>query len=254
MLKLFVVLASILLVAVSVGCLQQTNTNAPLSTAAATTTLTINAPSVNQSEYATFACQLNVTRGPGLDSKEISWSIDKVDKGTTRTIWGYATLNLTIPETQGLSIGKHVLTASFDGDADYAPAHATTTFQVQIAPTPTLSPTATRQNASVTLSVPSKVQPGEATLTGTFSGMSSDESLYVLVRPAGNDTWIVQQVPLTYVNGTYADQVYFNTHGNSHSQQFDLLAVITSNTLNAGDSITKLPKTLAQNQVTTTVQ
>jgi hypothetical protein len=256
MLKLVVVLASILLIAVSVGCLQQANTNAPLSTSLATTTLTISAPSVNQSEYATFACQLSVTRGSGLDNKEIHWSIDNVDKETTRTVWGYATLNLTIPETQGLSIGKHVLTASFDGDANYTPSHATTTFRVQIAPTPTPSASSSvvKQNASVTLSVPSTVHPGDAILTGTFSGMSSSSGLYVLVRPTGNDTWIVQQVPLTYANGTYADHVYFNTHGNSNSQQFDLLAIITSNTLNAGDSITKLPKTLAQNQVTTTVQ
>jgi hypothetical protein len=255
MLKLVVVLASILLIAVSVGCLQQANTNAPLSTSLATTTLTISAPLVNQSEYATFACQLNVTHGPGLNNKAIRWSIDNVNKNTTSTVWGYATLNLTIPETQRLSIGKHVLTASFDGDANYTPSHATTTFQVQIAPTPTPSASSnvTKENASVTLSVPSTVQPGDAILTGTFSGMSSS-GLYVLVRPTGNDTWIVQQVPLTYANGTYADHVYFNTHGNSNSQQFDLLAIITSNTLNAGDSITKLPKTLAQNQVTTTVQ
>jgi hypothetical protein len=255
MLKLVVVLASILLIAVSVGCLQQANTNAPLSTSLATTTLTISAPSVNQSEYATFACQLNVTHGPGLNNKTIRWSIDNVNKNTTSTVWGYATLNLTIPETQGLSIGKHVLTASFDGDANYTPSHATATFQVQIAPTPTPSASSnvTKENASVTLSVPSTVQPGYAILTGTFSGMSSGSGLYVLVRPTGNDTWIVQQVPLTYVNGTYVDQVYFNTHGNNN-EQFDLLAIITSNTLSAGDSITKLPKTLAQNQVTTTVQ
>ncbi len=254
MLKLFVVLASILLIAVSVGCLQQTNTNAPLSTSVATTTLTISAPSVNQSEYATFACQLNVTRGQGLNNKEIHWSIDNVDKGTTSTIWGYASLNLTISETQGLAIGKHVLTASFDGDSDYTPSHATTTFQVQVASTPSASPRAATQNASVTLSVPSTVQPGDATLTGTFSGMTSGASLYVLVKPTGNDTWIVQNFPLTYVNGTYADHVYFDTHGNNNSQQFDLLAVITSNTLNTGDNIKNLPKTLAQDHVTTTVQ
>jgi hypothetical protein len=96
------------------------------------------------------------------------------------------------------------------------------------------------------VSVTSTVQPGYATLTDTFSGMSSNSSLYVLVRPTGNDTWIVQQIPLTYVNGTYVDHLYFNTHGKSNSQQFDVLAIITSNTINAGDSITKLPKTLAE--------
>jgi hypothetical protein len=247
-------LASILFIAVSVGCLQQANTNAPLSTAVATTTLTINAPSVTRGEYATFACRLNVTRGAGLDNKPIQWSIDNVERTTTLTVWGYATLNLTIPETQRLSIGKHVLTASFDGDADYSSSHATTTFNVQIAPTPTPSPSVRRENASVTLSVPSTVQPGYAGLTGTFSGMESGASLYVLVRPTGNGTWIVQQLPLTYVNGTYEDHVYFDTHGNHNSQQFDLLAIITSNTLNAGDGITKLPHALAQNKVTTTVQ
>jgi predicted Abi (CAAX) family protease len=140
MLRLFVVLASILLIAVSAGCLEQAHTNAPLTASEATTTLKINAqPSVNQSEYATFSCQLNVTRGQGLDNKEIHWSIDNVNKGTTRTVWGYASLNLTIPETKGLSIGKHVLTASFDGDSDYTPSHATMTFQVRVAPTRTPS-------------------------------------------------------------------------------------------------------------------
>ena len=257
MLKRFVVLVSILLIAASVGCLDQAHTNAPLTTSAATTTLKINTqPSVNQSEYATFTCQLNVTRGQGLDNKEIHWSIDSVNKGTTRTIWGYAALNLTIAETKGLSIGKHVLTASFDGDSDYTASHAKTTFQVRVAPTPTpsASPQPETQNASVTLSVPPTVQRGYADLTGTFSGMERNAHLYVLVRPTGNDTWIVQEVPLIYVNGTYADHVYFDTHGNNNSQQFDLLAIITSNTLNAGDSIKNLPKTLAQNQVTTTVQ
>jgi hypothetical protein len=257
MLKLFVVLASILLIAVSAGCLEQAHTNAPLTTSEATTTLKINAqPSVNQSEYATFTCQLNVTRGQGLDNKEIHWSIDNVNKGTTRTVWGYASLNLTIPETKGLSIGKHVLTASFDGDSDYTPSHAKTTFQVQIAPprASSSSPRPARENASVTLSVPPTVQHGYADLTGTCSGMGSGASLYVLVRPVGNDTWIVQELPLIYVNGMYADHVYFDTHGNNNSQQFDLLAIITSNTLNAGDSIKNLPKTLAQDHVTTTVQ
>jgi hypothetical protein len=72
------------------------------------------------------------------------------------------------------------------------------------------------------------VQPGYADLTGTFSGMGNGASLYVLVRPAGNSTWIVQDVPLIYVNGTYADHVDFDTQGNNNSQQFDLLAIITS--------------------------
>jgi hypothetical protein len=258
MLKLFAVLASILLIAVSAGCLEQAHTNAPLTTSAATTTLKINAqPTINQSEYETFTCQLNMTRGPGLDNKAIRWSIDNVDKETTRTIWGYATLNLTISETQHLSVGKHVLTASFDGDADYTASHATTTFQVQVAPSPTPSPSASpnpKENASVTLNVPATVQHGYADLTGTFSGMENNAYLYVLVRPSGNNTWIVQEVPLVYVNGTYADHVYFDTHDSNNSQQFDLLAIITRTALNAGDSIKTLPKTFAEDHETTAVQ
>jgi hypothetical protein len=102
--------------------------------------------------------------------------------------------------------------------------------------------------------VPPTVQHGYADLTGTFSGMEGGASLYVLVKPVGNDTWIAQELPLIYVNGRYADHVYFDTHGNNNNQQFDLLAIVTSNTLNAGDSVKILPKTLAQDHVTTTVQ
>jgi len=36
-------------------------------------------------QRTTFSCQLNVTRGSGLDNKEIHWSIDNVDKETTLT-------------------------------------------------------------------------------------------------------------------------------------------------------------------------
>jgi len=64
--------------------------------------------------------------------------------------------------------------------------------------------------------------------------MEGGASLYVLVKPLGNDTWIAQELPLIYVNGTYADHVYFDTHGNNNSQQFDLLAIVTSNTRTQG--------------------
>jgi hypothetical protein len=95
MLKLYVVLASILLSAVFSGCLEQTRINGPLTTSAATTTLKISAqPIITQSEYATFMCQLNVTRGPGLDNKMIRWSIDNVDKEATRTIRGVRVVEL----------------------------------------------------------------------------------------------------------------------------------------------------------------
>jgi hypothetical protein len=64
----------------------------------------------------------------------------------------------------------------------------------------------------------------------------------------------VQEVPITYVSGTFIDHVYFNTHGSNNSQQFDLLAIITRTTLHAAESIKTLPKTLAEDHETTKVQ
>jgi len=255
MLKLFVVAASILLITLTVGCLEQAHESPTIATFAATSTLKIDAPAVvNRSEYAAFSCQLNVTRGQGLDNKEIIWSIDNVHRETSRTVWGFAALNLTMDQTKDLSLGKHVLAASFPGDNDYSASNATTTFLVQTAPAPTPSPrnatTPAGQNASVSLSVPSTASRS-ADLTGTYAGMERNQYLYVLVKPAGNNTWTVQDAPITYANGTYSVHVSFNSQGN---QQFDLLALITTNTLNPGSKIKDLPKTLAESRASTTVK
>jgi hypothetical protein len=250
-LKLLAVIASILLVTITLGCLDQAREN-PTVTAAATSALKIIAPTaVNRSEYATFTCQLNMTRGSGLDNKEIRWSIDNVYKESSRTIWGFAALNLTVDQTQDLTIGKHTITASFAGDYDYAGSDATTTFTVQTAPTP--KPTATPRpedvKASVSLSVPSTVNRGSAYLTGTYSALQSNQYLYVLVKAAGSPTWKVQQVPITYLNGTYGVNVNFDTSGYQ-----DLAALITTSTLNPGSTVNTLPKALAESRTSTTVR
>jgi len=252
MLKLLAVAASILLVTFTAGCLQQAHTSPTLANSAATSTLKVTAPAVvSRSQFATFTCQLNATRGQGLDNKEISWAIDDVNKGTSQTVWGFGTFNLTVDQTQGLSIGKHVLTASFAGDYDYDAAKATTTFQVQTAPTATPTPsasTAPASAASIALSVPSTASR-DSYLTGTYAGMGRNQNLYVLVKPAGNNTWTVQDAPITYLNGTYSVHVHFNSQGNA-----DLAAIITASTLNPGSTTNSLPKTLAVSRVSTTVK
>ena len=149
-------------------------------------------------------------------------------------------------DTQNLSLSKHVLTASFNGDADYASAKY-----------PGAHPDAHGRFEAECVSladVPSTVQPGTADLTGTYSGMANSAYLYVLAKPVGNATWTVQEVPLVYAKGTYADQVSFDTHGSNNSQQFELLAVITPNVLHPGQGITTLPQTFAQDRQTTAVQ
>jgi hypothetical protein len=249
-LKLLAVIASILLVMITAGCLNQGHEN-PTVTAAATSALKITAPAVvNRGEYATFTCQLNLTRGSGLDNKEIRWAIDNVYKESSRTVWGFAAFNLTVAQTQDLTIGKHVITATFAGDYDYAGSDATTTFMVQTAATP--KPTATARpedvKASISLSVPSTVNRGSAYLTGTYSALERNQYLYVLVKAAGSPTWKVQEVPITYLNGTYGVHVNFDTSGYQ-----DLAALITTSTLNPSSTVNTLPKALAESRVSTTV-
>jgi hypothetical protein len=251
--KLFAVAAVILIATITVGCLDQAHENPTLSPAA-TTALNMTAPAVvNRSDYATFTCQLNMTRGSGLDNKEIRWAIDNVYKETSRTIWGFATFNLTVDQTQDLTIGKHVITATFAGDNDYAGSNATTTFQVQAAPTPTPSPsTATprpgAEKPSIALSVPPTVSIGNAHLTGTFSGLLGNQNAYVLVRQAGAATWTVY-APLLQASGQYSVDVSFTAKGNA-----DLDAIITTSTLNSGSSISTLPTTLTKSETSTTVK
>jgi len=256
MLKLWVVAASILLITLTAGCLDQAHESPTLASSAATSTLTITAPAVvNSSDFVTFTCQLNMTRGQGLDDKQITWAVDNVNKGTSQTVWGFASFNLTPDQTQSLSLGKHVLTASFAGDYDYAASNATATFQVQAAPAPTASPTpstapAQALPASVSLSVPS-TSNRDAYLTGTYAGMGRNQNLYVLVRATGNGTWTVQDAPTTYLNGTYSVHVHFNPQG---TQQFDLLALITTSSLTPGSTTKTLPTTVAQSSASTTVK
>ena len=251
MLKLLVVAASILLITLAAGCLDQAQQSPTLASSAATSTLKITVPAVvNRSDYVSFTCQLNMSRGPGLDDKEIIWTIDNVPKATAQTIWGFASFNLTADQTQQLSLGKHVLTASFGGDYDYAASNATTTFQVQAAPAPSpRTAPAEGLNASVSLSVPSTVGRGSAVLTGTYAGMGRNQYLYVLVKPVRNGAWTVQDAPITYLNGTYSAHVHFDTQGNA-----DLAAIITASSLNPGSTTKDLPKTLAESRVSTTVK
>jgi hypothetical protein len=250
--KLLAVAAVIFIVTISAGCLGQVHEE-PSVSAAATTTLKITTPAVvNRGEYAAFTCQLNMTHGSGLDNKEIRWAIDNVFKGTSRTIWGFAALNLTIDQTNNLKIGKHVITATFDGDDDYAGSNVSTTFLVQSGATPTPNTTTARAEetkASISLSAPSTVSRGSASLTGMYSGMGRNQYLYVLVKPAGTNAWKVQSAPITYLNGTYSVNVSFETSGNQ-----DLVALITNSTLKSGSSITTLPDTLAESHVSTTVK
>lgn len=248
--KLFAIAALILIVTITVGCLDQAKQD-PTVSAAATSTLKVTAPAiVNRSEYATFSCQLNITRGSGLDNKEIRWSIDNVYKETSRTIWGFAALNLTSDQTQDLTIGKHVIAAEFAGDYDYAGSNATTTFSVQTAATPTASKATPRPEdikASISLNVPSTVSSGSAHLTGTFSGKLNSQNVYVLVKQAGADKWTVY-APLLKASGDYSVDVILTAKGNA-----DLVAIITTSTLKL-DDLNNLPTTITESRTSTTVK
>lgn len=250
--KLFAIAALILIVTITVGCLDQAKQE-PTVSAAATSTLKVSSPSVlNRSEYATFSCQLNMTRGSGLDNKEIRWSIDNVYKETSRTIWGFAALNLTSDQTQDLTIGKHVIAAEFAGDYDYASSNATTTFSVQTAAAPTPSKVTAPPNAekpSITLNVPKTVDSKTpiASLTGTFSGKLNTQFVYVLVKQAGADQYTVY-APLLEANGNYRVDLSLTTKGNA-----ELVAIITTSTLSTGGSVKDLPTWLAKSSASTMV-
>jgi hypothetical protein len=253
--RLGVVIASILLLTLTAGCLEQTREGPALASSAATSVLRIDLPpQVNRTDYATFTCQLNMTRGSGLNNKVINWAIDNTYEGSSRTIWGFAAFNLTGDQTQELSIGKHVLSASFDGDYDYSASNATTTFQVS-APLPKSMPNASptphteAMKPSISLSVPSTVGSGCADLTGSYSGLQRNQYLYILVKPASSNTWKVQNAPLIYANGTYAAHVCFDSQSNN-----DLIAIITTSMLNPGSTLNSLPQTVAESRVSTAVK
>ncbi len=247
-----VILGLLLLVGLASGCLNKAQDNIPETTSAASTVLRLsNQSSINQSEYAAFTCQLNMTRGAGLDGKEIHWFIDNVAKDSSFTQWGYASLNLTAAETQDLSIGKHVLKASFDGDLDYSSSNATAVFQVRAAPSPTPTPsasptpTAEPEPHSITLSA---VKPGSTSVSGAFSGKNKDENIYIFTKPQGNNTWTAQS-PVLYLNGTFSADLSLAGHGS-----YDVVAMITSSHYSTGDAVSTLPKSTGESRTTITVK
>ena len=255
---LLVVSILLVLVSSSLGCLDTQN-NVPATTPAASTALRFSdLPSVNQSEYAAFTCQLNVTRGTGLDGKEIHWYIDNTKKDPSFTLWGYASLNLSTSETRALSIGKHVIKASFEGDGDYSASNATAVFQVRPTPSPTPtpsaspSPSAAPEPRSITLNVPAKVSSGCIDVSGTHSGLKANENIYIFIKPQGNDTWKVQSSPFVYMNGTFSDNICFDKQA-SGGPQYDVRALITGSSFNAGDTLTKLPDSAVDTSSTVTV-
>ncbi|MGZ4933091.1 MAG: hypothetical protein ACXVIG_00985 [Halobacteriota archaeon] len=192
-----------------------------------------------------------------MDGKEIHWFVDNVQKDLSLTQWGYASLNLSTADTQELSIGKHVLKASFDGDTDYSPSNATAVFQVQTAPTPTPTPTpsaspspsAEPESRTITLNVQSPAKPGSVGVSGTHSGLKNGENIYVLVKPQDDNTWTVQGPPLVYVNGTFSANLNIDKPAS-----YDVLALITGSQLDAGAAVTKLPSSAAESRTTITVK
>ncbi len=249
--RLIVILVPLLIVSLSVGCLNRADDNIPETTSAASTVLQIsNVPSINQSEYTAFTCQLNLTRGSGLNGKEINWFIDNVNKDSSFTQWGYASLNLTAADTQGLSIGKHILKATFDGDSDYSASNATAVFQVRTAPTPTPtpsaspSPSAKPEPRSITLSQ----KAGSLSVAGTVSGKQKDESIFIFTKPQGNGTWTAQD-PYAIIpknDGSFTADLKLTQRGT-----YDVVAIITSSHVSAGDTFKTLPSSTAQSPTIT---
>lgn len=256
--KLFAALVLGLLVVLSLGCLNRAEESAPLTPAATTVLRFNNQTSINQGEYAAFTCQLNASLGPGLDGKEIHWSIDNVHKDSTRTLWGYAILNLSMTDTQQLTVGKHILKASFDGDSDYSPSNATAVFQVRVAATPTPtpsaspSPSAEPEHRSINLNAPSAAHSGRIDVSGAHSGLKGNENIYVFVKPQNNDTWKLQSSPLVYVNGTFSASIDFDKPAGG-SMRYDVVALITGSRFDAGTTLTKLPSSAAESRTAITV-
>ena len=165
---------------------------------------------------------------------------------------------MTAIDTAGLTVGKHVIQASFGGDNDYSASNATTTFRVQAAPTSTptpsvsASPTAAPVSRSITLNAPAEVKAGCTDIPGTHSGLESDENIYVLIKPSGNDTWTVQSLPYVFVNGTFTANVCLNKP-TSDNVQYDVLALITKSQLNPSATRTDTPQSIAENRATINV-
>ena len=253
-----VIITLILLIALTLGCIGQNNDSPKANSATATTQLKLNSTTVTQGDFCSLTCQLNMTRGAGLNNKTISWSLDNNYKGTSRTIWGYATYNLTAFETSQLSLGVHTINASFEGDADYVASESTATLQVN-APAPTATPSASPTSASsseafITLNVPSNIKFGCTDIKGTHSGVTTDKNIYILIKPDKSDNWLVQQYPLVYVNGTYACRVCFDKPSDKSELKFEITAVITSQKLVPNSEVKDLPNNDAQTSTTITVK
>ena len=253
-----VIITLILLIALTLGCIGQNKDSPHANTATANTQLKLNSTTVAQGDFCSLTCQLNMTRGTGLNNKTIVWSLDNNYKGTSRTIWGYATYNLTAVETSQLSIGAHTINASFDGDADYVASKSAATLQVN-PPAPTVTPSASPTSASsseafITLNVPSNIKFGCKDITGTHSGITTDKNIYIFIKPDKSDNWLVQQYPLVFVNGTYSGRVCFDKPSGKSELKFEITAVITSEKLVPNSEIKDLPNTDAQTSTTITVK
>ena len=252
-----VVITLILLIALTLGCIGQNKDSSKVNTATANTQLKLNSTTVAQGDFCSLTCQLNMTRGAGLNNKTIVWSLDNAYKGTSRTIWGYATYNLTSIETSQLSLGVHIINASFEGDADYVASKSTATLQVNPpAPvTPSGSPTSVSPSeAFITLNVPSNMKFGCADVKGTHSGVTTDKNIYILIKPDKSENWLVQQYPLVFVNGTYACRVCFDKPSDKSELKFEITAVITSQKLVPNSEVKDLPNNDAQTSTTITVK
>jgi hypothetical protein len=251
-----VIIALILLIALTLGCLNQSKDVPQVNTATANTQLKLNSTTVAQGEFCTLTCQLNMTRGAGLNNKTIVWFLDSNYKGMSRTVWGYATYNLTGVETSQLSIGMHTVNATFEGDTDYVGSKATATLQVAATaptPAPSTSPTSASQ-LFITLNVPSSTKFGCKDVSGTHSGISKDKNIYVLIKPDKAENWRVQQYPLVFVNGTYTCRICFDKPSDKSELKFEIIAIVTSEKMSPNSEVKDLPKTDAESRTTITVK
>lgn len=252
-----VIIALILLIALTLGCVNQSTDAPQVNTATANTQLKLNSTTVAQGEFCTLTCQLNMTRGEGLNNKTIVWFLDNNYKGTSRTLWGYATYNLTGVDTSQLSIGVHTINATFEGDADYVGSKATSTLQVQATaptPAPSESPISASDSAFISLNVPSSTKFGCKDVSGTHSGITKDKNIYVLIKPDDAENWRVQQYPLMFINGTYTCRICFDKPSDKSELKFEIIAVVTSEKLSPNAELKDLPKIDAESRSTITVK
>ncbi len=250
-----IIIALILLIALTLGCVNQSK-DVQVNSATANTQLKLNSTSVTQGEFCTLTCQLNMTRGTGLNNKTIVWFLDNSYLGKSRTLWGYATYNLTGVETRQLSLGVHIINATFEGDVDYVGSKATSTLQVQVT-APTLTPSESPiepNNAVISLNIPPGTKFGCKDVSGTHSGVAKDKNIYVLIKPDKAENWRVQQYPLMFFNGTYTCRICFDKPSDKSELTFEIIAIVTNEKLSPNTEIKDLPKTDAESRTTITVK